>query len=138
MEKLLKDIDSDVASISKAHSWTVGLDASLNGLRGLTTFSGRALLFAGKTVARGVESFTILRRLRRIEEQLGREEGFVPPDVFEDLLEFQRCVTHELLLLSVIQQNSVELGFTRDTSGHELGTISLPSSRDVARSVWST
>lgn len=92
MEKLLKDIDSDVASISKAHSWTVDLDASLNSVRGLMTFSGRALLSAGKVVVRGVESFTILGRLRRIEEQLEREEGFVPREVFEDLLEFQRCV----------------------------------------------
>ena len=44
----------------------------------------------GNLALRGIERVTIQAKLRKISEQLKREEAFLSPDVYEDLLELQR------------------------------------------------
>ena len=87
MEKLLRDIDADVASITNSRSCSSN---STSTFRGLGTSSGKAIMAVGNLALRGIERVTIQAKLRKISEQLKREEAFLSPDVYEDLLELQR------------------------------------------------
>ncbi|TCD63057.1 hypothetical protein EIP91_006044 [Steccherinum ochraceum] len=85
MEKLLRDIESDVASITLSRS-----SQSESTLRGLGTVSGKAIMAVGKFALQSIERVTIQNRLRKISEQLQTEEGYLTPDMYEDVLELQR------------------------------------------------
>lgn len=87
MDKLLRDIDADVASISLSRS-----SRTDSTFAGLGTTSGKAIMAVGNLAIRGMERVTIQNKLRKIGDQLKREESFLPLNVFEDLLEFQRYV----------------------------------------------
>ena len=89
MNKLLKDIDADVASISQSRSVT-GTSSSESTFRGLGTLSGKAIMGVGNVILLWIERMNIRARLRKINEQLNHGEGFLTPDVFEDVLELQR------------------------------------------------
>lgn len=92
MDKPLKDIDIDVVSVNQSCSWTAGSNTSFSSLRGLGTLSGKAIMAIGNFAVRGMEWLTIQAKLRKIGGQLNSEDGFVPPHIFDDLLELQRYV----------------------------------------------
>lgn len=87
MEKLLRDIDEDVASITLSRSLS---SSSTNGFWAAGAVPGMAAKAIGNLALRSVERVTVSARLRKIGEQLKQEEVFLPPDVYEDLLEIQR------------------------------------------------
>jgi len=88
MEKLLRQIEADEASISLSRS---GSSRSLSTLRGLGTASGKAIMIVGETVIRGAETIIIRSKLRKINALLReKNDDFVPYEVYEDLLELQR------------------------------------------------
>ncbi|KAH8106240.1 hypothetical protein BXZ70DRAFT_1061619 [Cristinia sonorae] len=86
IERLLRDIEADAASLSTSRTFT-GTNSTI---QGLGTISGKAIMAVGSIVIRGIERVAIQRRLSSIRDHLRRREGFIPREIIHDLLELQR------------------------------------------------
>lgn len=87
----MRDIDSDVSSInlSRTNSLSSRSDSTF---AGIGSVSGKAIMSVGQLVIRSLEGVTIRKRLKEIGDQLALNDPFIPPGIYNDLLEFQRYI----------------------------------------------
>ena len=94
MEKLLKDIDSDVTSISLSRSSS----STLSGYSETSTLVAKENVVekmctsVGRFFKRGLGEVAARKRLHQIWRHMQDEEVYIPQDMCTDLLEFQRYV----------------------------------------------
>lgn len=85
MEKFLQDIDSDVSSISSSRSGSFASDSTLVNVGSLPT---KAKTSIGQILVYGIKRRKVTKRLQVIKGHI--EDQFIPSDMYDDLLEFQR------------------------------------------------